>query len=68
MSHFLIAIVNLIIENWYAEFNCAELIVNVILLSVTFIYCYAECSYVEFVVLSAIMLSFVILDIGVLSA
>jgi hypothetical protein len=67
VSHILIIIVKVIIVNWKTEFNCAELIVNVILLSVTFTYCYRECSYVEFGVLSVIMLSFVMLSIGVLS-
>jgi hypothetical protein len=58
VSHILIIIVKVIIVNWNTEFNCAELIMNVILSSVTFTYCYWECSYVEFGVLSDIMLNF----------
>ncbi len=68
MSHFPIVIVNVICGNRYAEFNCAELIVIVIMSSVTFSYIYRECGYVEFGVLSVIMLSFVMLNIGELSA
>jgi hypothetical protein len=68
VSHFLIVIVNVINVHCYAEFNCAEVIVNVILLSVTFSYCYRECSYVEFGVPSVIKLNFVMLNIGELSA